>query len=81
MIISVLCDKAFLLSHMNLYFLIKESGEYILELLALNWDLVYVSHFSSGTQSCLTLCNPMNLSAPGLSVHYQLLGSTQTHLH
>ena len=29
--------------------------------------------FSSVTQSCPTLCNPMNLSTPGLPVHHQLL--------
>ena len=28
--------------------------------------------FSSVTQSCLTLCDPMNLSSPGLPVHHQL---------
>ena len=28
--------------------------------------------FSSVTQSCLTLCNPMNRSTPGLPVHHQL---------
>ena len=28
--------------------------------------------FSSVTQSCLTLCNPMNCSTPGLPVHHQL---------
>ena len=37
--------------------------------------------FSSVTQSCLTLCNPMNHSMPGLPVHHQLLESTQTHVH
>ena len=37
--------------------------------------------FSSVTQSCLTLCNPMNLSTPGLPVHHQLLEFTQTHVH
>ena len=31
-------------------------------------------------QSCLTFCNPMNCSMPGLSVHHQLLESTQTHV-
>ena len=39
------------------------------------------SQFSSVTQSCLTLCDPMNCSTPGLSVHYQLLEFTQTHVH
>ena len=28
--------------------------------------------FSSVTQSCLTLCDPMNRSRPGLPVHHQL---------
>ena len=37
--------------------------------------------FSSVTQSRLTLCDPMNCSMPGLSVHHQLLESTQTHVH
>ena len=37
--------------------------------------------FSSVTQSCLTLCNPMNCSTPGLPVHHQLPESTQTHAH
>ena len=37
--------------------------------------------FSSVAQSCLTLCNPMNCSTPGLPVHHQLLESTQTHVH
>ena len=32
-------------------------------------------------QSCLTLCDPMNCSTPGLFVHHQLLESTQTHVH
>ena len=37
--------------------------------------------FSSVTQSCLTLCDPMNRSTPGLPVHHQLLEFTQTHVH
>ena len=35
-----------------------------------NW-----SHFSSVTQSCLTLCNPMDWSMPDFPVHHQLLGA------
>ena len=30
---------------------------------------------------CLTLCDPMNRSMPGLPVHHRLLGFTQTHVH
>ena len=37
--------------------------------------------FSSVTQSCLTLCDPMDCSMPGLPVHHQLLELTQTHVH
>ena len=37
--------------------------------------------FSSVAQSCLTLCDPMNCSMPGLPVHHQLTESTQTHVH
>ena len=35
--------------------------------------------FSSVAQSCLTLCDPMNRSTPGLPVHHQLPEFTQTH--
>ena len=34
-------------------------------------------HFSSVTQSCLTLCDPVNRSTSGLPVHHQLLEFTQ----
>ena len=37
--------------------------------------------FSSVVQSCLTLCDPMNCSTPGLPVHHQLPEFTQTHAH
>ena len=36
--------------------------------------------FSSVAQSCPTLCDPMNRSTPGLSVHQQLPEFTQTHV-
>ena len=35
----------------------------------------------SVAQSCPTLCDPMNCSTPGLSVHHQLPELTQTHVH
>ena len=37
--------------------------------------------FSSVTQLCPTLCNPMNRSTPGLHVHHQIPEFTQTHVH
>ena len=36
---------------------------------------------SSVVQSCPTLCDPMNHSTPGLSVHHQLPEFTQTHVY
>ena len=37
--------------------------------------------FSSVTQLCLTLCDPMDCSTPGFLVHYQLPELSQTHVH
>ena len=37
--------------------------------------------FSSVTQSCPTLCDPLNRSMPGLPVHHQLPEFTQTNVH
>ena len=36
---------------------------------------------SSVAQSCLSLCNPMDGSTPGLPVHHQLQEFTQTHVY
>jgi len=37
--------------------------------------------FSSVAQLCSTLCDPMDCSTPGFTVHHQLLEFTQTHVH
>ena len=37
--------------------------------------------FSSVTQSCMTLCDPMDRRTPGVPVQHQLLEHTQTHVH
>ena len=37
--------------------------------------------FSSVTQSCLTLCEPMDCSMPGFPNQHQLLELAQTHVH
>ena len=37
--------------------------------------------FSSVAQSCPTLCDPMNRSTPGLSVHHHLTEFIQTQVH
>ena len=43
--------------------------------------LLFDQTVSSVTQLCLTLCDPMNRSTPGLPVHHQLPEFTQTHAH
>ncbi|CAI9153443.1 unnamed protein product [Rangifer tarandus platyrhynchus] len=58
----------------------------------LNWQFILIYcfpiplffrsvQFSSVAQSCLTLCDPLNRSTPGLPVHHQLPETTQTHVH
>ena len=42
---------------------------------------VFLFRFSSVTQLCPTLFNPMNHSTQGLPVHHQLPEFTQTHVH
>ena len=50
-------------------------------MLKLPHNCTHLSQFSSIAQSCLTLCDPMDWSTPGLPVHHQLPGFTQTHVH
>ena len=51
------------------------------------WFLPYINmkqpsvQFSSGTQSCPTLCDPMDCSMPGLPVRHQLPEFIQIHVH
>ena len=50
----------------------------------MQWDAPVLGasvQFSSVTQSCPTLCDPLNCSTPGLPVHHQLPEFTQTHVH
>ena len=41
----------------------------------------YWYQFSSVSQSCPTLCKPMDSSMPGLPIHHQLQEFTRTHIH
>ena len=40
-----------------------------------------VVQFSSVIQFCLTLCDSMECSIPGLPIYHQLLQLTQAHVH
>ena len=54
---------------------------YIASLTIVNYTVHCIPQFSSVSQSCPTLCDPMNHSTPGLPVHHQLPKFTQTHVH
>ena len=46
------------------------------------WEALWWGvQFSSATQSCPTLCDPMDCSTPGFPVHRQLPECTQIHVH
>ena len=62
------------------YWMSTNSGINILDHMTLIPFLTSVQ-FSSVTQSCPTLWDPMNRSTPGLPVHHQLLEFTQIHVH
>ena len=47
----------------------------------LNIGMLVCFQFSSVTQSCPTLCDPMDFSTAGLPVHHQLQEFTQPHVH
>ena len=51
----------------------------------MRWEPVKESYdsvqFSSVTQMCPTLCDPMDCSTPGLPIHHQLRELAQTHAH
>ena len=44
-------------------------------------QILVLNQFSSVTQSCPILCNPMDCSTPGFLVHHQLLKLARTHVH
>ena len=46
-----------------------------------HWFDLFLVQFSSVIQSCLTFCDSVDCSTPGLPVHHQLPEFTQTHVH
>ena len=63
----------------NLFFLIALKMKS--KCLTISNKIFYSIQFSSVTQSCPALCNPMDCSTPGLPTHHQLPEFTQTHVH
>ena len=44
-------------------------------------QILLSGYFSSGSQPCPTLCDPMDCSTPGFPVHHQVSELAQTHVH
>ena len=65
----------------SLYFSLSFLHVFVVFNLCFSFCFLTSVQFSSVTQSCLTLCDPMNHSTPGLLVHHQLPEFTQTHAH
>ena len=66
----------------NICWIIEKAGEFQKNIYSASLTLLKpLTLFSSVTQSCPTLCDPMNRSTPGLPVHHQLPEFTQTHVH
>ena len=64
--------------------LVYRSGSYQAWFLPEAWGpppSSFVVQFSSVAQLCLTLCNPMNCSTPGLPVHHQVPELAQSHVN
>ena len=76
---KILCDFTFM---WNLKILKQRVDEWLLAVGRWRkWGDVGSVQFSSDTQSCPTLCDPMNCSMPGLPAYHQLPEFTQTHIH
>ena len=80
-------SKALTLQH-SAFFIVQHSHPYMTTgktIIFTRWTFVGKLHssvqFSSVTQLCLTLCDRMNCSTPGLHVHHQLPRFIQTHVH
>ena len=70
----VLCNKIVIILN------IKFANLFFFKSHLIIWTSIALQ-FSSVTQLCPTLCDPMDCSTPGLPVHHQLPESTQTHVH
>ena len=68
-------------THMYIYSDINITNDLSIMYHRININCIFKFQFSSVVQSCLTLCDPMNPSTPGLPVHHQLPEFTQIHVH
>ena len=58
----------------------SETHKSLHNIMPTKWDVSLPFQFSSVSQLCLILCDPMNCSTPGFPVHHQLQEPAQTHV-
>ena len=78
---SILWHSAFLMVQLSHPYMTNEKTIPLTIWTFVNKMMSLLFQFSSVTQPCPILCNPMNHSTPGLPVHHQLPESTQIHVH
>ena len=80
-----MCVHIYILFHVLFHYYILQDIEYSSLCYTVGpccLSIIYIFYqFSSVTQSCPTLCDPMDCSTPGLPVHHQLPEFTHTHVH
>ena len=73
---TVCVTCTYMCTHIYSYIHVYSTKEWLRE-----WTLKPVMFSCSVTQSCPTLCDPMDYSTPGFPVLYHLLEFAQTHVH
>ena len=79
-----ICGSVCFSAPLSSQFVPSSSFPHVLKSIFYVWDndpQLSSVQFTRVAQSCLTLCDPMNHSPPGLPVHHKLLEFTQTHVH
>ena len=71
--------KHFIFQSMHIFLYLFSISKFLSAIFYRIWYLTL--QFSSVTQSCPTVCDPMDCSMPGLLIHHQLPEFTQTHVH
>ena len=67
--------------HVDFDFIVIKGNKAFCFIMVDSLCLIVSQSISSVTQSCPTLCDPMNCSTPGLPDHHQLPEFTQSHAH
>ena len=75
---SYLAESSFLVSKIEMMMVVIAV---VMMMMVMRWWWWRWYQFSSVTQSCPTLCKPMDCSTLSFPIHHQLLELAQTHVH